>query len=764
MAIVWKNFQDVHIPPYKSYQSSSANGITYNIDEDGRGVIFGMDVSIASATSFGIAHGICLKDTVTFKWQNVTLPLSETHFVNGNNYVVLTYKYVEQDVETYKWGLIDCISTAAYDPVWHLILAGAVISGGNIISVDNSLKETADIRTHNLMLGLQGGTTGQYYHLTLAEYSSLQTILASGINHNTQTSGKEGGDGTHFYHLGAADYSFLETLFSNGLSLDFVADGPHTYNRVAGVGLQGAHLISLSSIPATSGTITQYLGTDGNQLVWGPGGGGGGGGGGIQAPTRIDIDSSAVSNTYPLDPAMAGSVVVFWVEPENIGLNTGSLYRIVNATGKEVRTIIPGDTVWIVRASDDALAAHMTVSASNIVVVRDNYYADAPTVRFTYTASSAIVGNFLKTDGTNSPTTTISWGNNKLSNLIMTDSHGTSSEAANQNYVDYKVSTVSGGGEGTKHITATIGADDHWLIASFPEGSAYTYPTLVIGFNFDVTAQMPSQSGGLSYNLAYSSVSGRNIVNGSDIIQANITARGNGTFEGFISYIPSTWGFAMEFYRNGSNIDVYLVGAVAGSKFSYRGMLSNGALPDPVRQSPGALHRIGTTNALEVDVLPAYAATSSKHLLTRLAGDNRYITDTMHSNITGADTYKITNLIMTDAKGTTSEAANQNYVDAKLISWVAPYADVYNFTSTGTHTFTPPHGYQMVLVLLSPIVTSPSTAYGGDSIIMSRNNPSMIHYEGSYYYAHYYVDLYSTYITVQIASKVTDIRCNVMFF
>jgi len=59
---------------------------------------------------------------------------------------------------------------------------------------------------HNNLSGLQGGTAGQYYHLTAAEYTALQ---AFNYQHNTLT-GLQGGTTGQYYHLTSTEYSTLQ--------------------------------------------------------------------------------------------------------------------------------------------------------------------------------------------------------------------------------------------------------------------------------------------------------------------------------------------------------------------------------------------------------------------------------------------------------------------------------------------------------------------------------------------------------------------------
>lgn len=64
----------------------------------------------------------------------------------------------------------------------------------------------AHSHNHNDLTVIQGGTTNEYYHLTLAEYGALGGLPA----HNDTTS-KQGGTAGEYYHLTSAEHSALGT-------------------------------------------------------------------------------------------------------------------------------------------------------------------------------------------------------------------------------------------------------------------------------------------------------------------------------------------------------------------------------------------------------------------------------------------------------------------------------------------------------------------------------------------------------------------------
>lgn len=74
-----------------------------------------------------------------------------------------------------------------------VLWANINFSGSDISSIAS--------RAHNNLQSLQGGTAGEYYHLTAAQYAAL----ASG-NHN-DLGGLQGGSAGQYYHLTLAQHS-----------------------------------------------------------------------------------------------------------------------------------------------------------------------------------------------------------------------------------------------------------------------------------------------------------------------------------------------------------------------------------------------------------------------------------------------------------------------------------------------------------------------------------------------------------------------------
>lgn len=109
---------------------------------------------------------------------------------------------------------------AQFNPIWLRFFL-------DIVQVINGSGGSGGTSQHNNLIGLQGGTSNQYYHLTLAEYSSLTGAGA----HNALT-GLQGGGATERYHLTLAQHSAL----TGGTGTD--ASGQHNHrNQIAVAGI-----------------------------------------------------------------------------------------------------------------------------------------------------------------------------------------------------------------------------------------------------------------------------------------------------------------------------------------------------------------------------------------------------------------------------------------------------------------------------------------------------------------------------------------------
>jgi len=193
MAFLWKDYQIRAVDPFHSYKSSEVNRLTYAISENGRGVIFGMGLSLVNNQTFSVDHGVTLKDNAIIKWNpSFNLNLSDLPsypFSSGTYFVVQVYKFIETEIENYKIAKIDFVQTV--DPEWHLILGRAVIdSNGDLTSIDNTGMELANaITNHNGLFGLEGGGSGHYYHLDQCWYDCLTCGCLNGGDISTSSIG-----------------------------------------------------------------------------------------------------------------------------------------------------------------------------------------------------------------------------------------------------------------------------------------------------------------------------------------------------------------------------------------------------------------------------------------------------------------------------------------------------------------------------------------------------------------------------------------------
>ena len=88
---------------------------------------------------------------------------------------------------------------------WYRQLRNYVSTSGSvpwyiINFADSNITDIAS-RAHNNLQGLQGGTSGEQYHLTAAQYSAL----AAGPHNNL--TGLQGGSSGQYYHLSQTEYN-----------------------------------------------------------------------------------------------------------------------------------------------------------------------------------------------------------------------------------------------------------------------------------------------------------------------------------------------------------------------------------------------------------------------------------------------------------------------------------------------------------------------------------------------------------------------------
>jgi len=99
--------------------------------------------------------------------------------------------------------------TAYAQSDWYSKLVLYLTSTGAVpwTLVDKAGANITDIplRAHNNLQSIQGGTTGQFYHLTAAQYAAL-----TAGPHN-DLAGLQGGTATEYYHLTATEHTNLQT-------------------------------------------------------------------------------------------------------------------------------------------------------------------------------------------------------------------------------------------------------------------------------------------------------------------------------------------------------------------------------------------------------------------------------------------------------------------------------------------------------------------------------------------------------------------------
>ena len=95
-----------------------------------------------------------------------------------------------------------------YQKLRDLINNGAVtVTWSNINFIGSNITSIVN-RAHNNLQSIQGGTAGEYYHLTAAQYSAL----TAGPHNNL--SGLQGGTTNQYYHLTQNQHTKLTSFIS----------------------------------------------------------------------------------------------------------------------------------------------------------------------------------------------------------------------------------------------------------------------------------------------------------------------------------------------------------------------------------------------------------------------------------------------------------------------------------------------------------------------------------------------------------------------
>ena len=92
---------------------------------------------------------------------------------------------------------------------WYNKLYKYVATTGSFIwsNINFSGSNITDIQTrqHNSLQSMQGGTSGEYYHLTAAQVATI------GVGNHNNLNSIQGGNSTERYHLSAAEYNKVHT-------------------------------------------------------------------------------------------------------------------------------------------------------------------------------------------------------------------------------------------------------------------------------------------------------------------------------------------------------------------------------------------------------------------------------------------------------------------------------------------------------------------------------------------------------------------------
>lgn len=109
---------------------------------------------------------------------------------------------------------------------WYRQLRNYISQSGSVpwsvIDFTNSDISSIQVRNHNNLQNMQGGTSGQYYHLTAAQAASL-----GAGPHNSLTS-IQGGVADERYHLTDVQHSYISTKTFPDLKIGDVSGGNYT--------------------------------------------------------------------------------------------------------------------------------------------------------------------------------------------------------------------------------------------------------------------------------------------------------------------------------------------------------------------------------------------------------------------------------------------------------------------------------------------------------------------------------------------------------
>lgn len=98
-----------------------------------------------------------------------------------------------------------------YNKLQQFVSQGGTVPWANIDFTGSSIGDIQN-RNHELLSSLQGGTTGEHYHLTQAQWAAL----TAGPHNNL--SGLQGGTTNQYYHFTLAEHTNLVAYTHNSLN------------------------------------------------------------------------------------------------------------------------------------------------------------------------------------------------------------------------------------------------------------------------------------------------------------------------------------------------------------------------------------------------------------------------------------------------------------------------------------------------------------------------------------------------------------------
>jgi hypothetical protein len=147
--------------------------------------------------------------------------------------------------------------TAWYNQLYTLLSTSGSVSWALVNKAGSSIADLAS-KAHDLLTGLQGGTTGEHYHLTAAEHTAL-----SGLGAHNSLTGIQGGTALQYYHLTSTNYTNVNALPTAATIV--TTTNYATNNIVDKTTKTKAGAVVLADIPA--GTWAIYKDTSGGSLA-----------------------------------------------------------------------------------------------------------------------------------------------------------------------------------------------------------------------------------------------------------------------------------------------------------------------------------------------------------------------------------------------------------------------------------------------------------------------------------------------------------------